>query len=50
MWQMDTNLLEAVISSEMLVPFYKSRRYHILEDHSLDTDSCENFRYHIQGL
>jgi hypothetical protein len=31
-------------SLEMLVPLYQTTRCHVLEDHSLDTDSCEDFK------
>jgi len=31
----------------MLVPIYTSVCYHIPEDQSLNTDSCQNLKFHI---
>jgi hypothetical protein len=31
----------------MLVPIYTSVHYHIPEDQILDTDNCQNLKFHI---
>jgi hypothetical protein len=43
-------MMEAVFSSELLVPIYQTTRHHIPEDCNPDIHCCKNLKSHISSI